>query len=204
MISLALDRKDVPMESFPISAPVSTHFLKVATQVRALGLAGDRVILFAAVGSVPRAEGLVQKVADALYTLDRAPVLLVNLRTMVGDWRGLSSSVQDDPAAAPTAAPDGALTQLDHKLERSVSHVDADPNAATFHAIIERARTQVRYILVNAPAVMSSAATYLAARHVDAVVLLVQKDASSRRETADTRKQFESLQAPVAGFVFLG
>jgi len=199
---------------------MSAHLMQIATQIRALGLAGKRAILFAPIGSTPGADRLVHEIADSLSVLDRASVLLVNLKTVPTHAQTMASPSSLAMASSPLASAKAEFSPAErnelhksepadftHSLdlgERRVSHVDAAAgHAVDLPTLIESARPRVRYVLIDAPDVMVSASTLITAAYVDAVVLLVQRGHTLQSQIAATQKQFGILSVPIAGFIFV-
>lgn len=212
--TLALAHEDdASLTNMPAAAAATpAHMVQLATQIRSLGLAGKKVILFAPIGDAPGSEMLVHQLADSLSILDRANVLLLNLRT-VPTVAETMTSPGSGPAARGTSDASWAQRVDFHRGEfnlsldpvgQKVSRLDGTSGQeADLPTMIERARPLVRYVLIDAPDAMSSAATLIAAACVDAVVPIVQKGYALQRHIAATRKQFELLNVPIAGFIFL-
>jgi Mrp family chromosome partitioning ATPase len=200
----------------PESSDQSPTLLQLATQIRALGLAGKRVILFAPIGSASRSDQLVNRIADALSILDSASVLLLDLKTVPTTAETMAArSTVPRPKPGRNDAPSPELVEfhrndrLDTGLhldvgERRVARVYGNAGeSADLPQLIEHARPQVRYVLIDAPDVLQSAATLIAAAYVDAVVPIVQCGSVLQSQIASTRKQFATLDVPIAGFIFV-
>jgi hypothetical protein len=183
----------------------SVPLMQIATQVRALGLAGKRVVLFAPVGDAPAAEGLPQKIADSLAALDRASVLLINLKTVPTGAVAVAAPGQGSTAVSrPAFVEETPRDLLFDRADLSVSRLDAASDSnVDLPSLIESARGTVRYVLLDAPDALENASTLLAAPYTDAVVLVVQRGVAQQRQIAATRKLFATLNTAIAGFIFL-
>lgn len=195
------------MDASPSFASYTPQLMRVATQVRSLGLVGKKVTLFAPVGSISGADGLVQKVADALSALDRTPILIINVKDVPSDSMATFPPAEESEAGNDHFYINHAEGYAGNGREsgKPISHINALAirSADTLPVVITRARGQIGYVFVDAPAVVDSAATSLAAAYADAVVLIVQKGTSLQREIEAAKQQFLALGAHIVGFIFI-
>ena len=194
------------MDALPGAALRNPEVMRVAAQIRAMGIVGKKVTLFAPVGPVSAAVSIVQNVAEALAVIDRTQVLIINLNeaqenspTGISPVDELEIEISDDALffEKNRRGLDGLSTPVSHIYALAPRSVDTLP------VVIARARARVGHVFIDAPSIVDSAATSLAAAYADAVVLLIQKSKSAQREIKIAQQQFQTLGAQVVGFIFI-
>jgi hypothetical protein len=184
----------------------SPEIIRLATQIRAFGLSGKKVILFCPVGSIGNTNPLVRRIAKALASIDGLPVLVLDVHGVNEispvDSRPLTSESigrQNSPGNALGAL---ALNQRDLSPVTYLDLFAAKP-VELFPQFVSRVRDQFNYVLIDAPSILESASTVLATAHADAVVLFVQPGKSLQSEIDMTKRQFAGFGTQVVGFVLV-
>jgi hypothetical protein len=162
------------------------------------------VTLFASAGEITEAEGLVQRVAEALAALDQNPVLVVNAKETGPEIYRTSSSPSDAERYTATSDAASAASPQESPSTHLVTMQGLTNSApGTLPALINQARNRSGYVFIDASCVSGSAITSLAAAHSDAVVLIVQEGASRRKQIHVAKQQFTDLNVSVVGFIYL-
>jgi capsular exopolysaccharide synthesis family protein len=71
----------------------------------------------------------------------------------------------------------------------------------SFRRFVEHARAAYDYVIIDTPPVLVVPDARVIAQHVDALVYVVQWDATSHSQVEEGLRQFRSVNAPVAGLV---
>lgn len=151
-----------------------------ANLAAAVAQAGNRVLL---VDTNLRAP-LLQK----MLNLEKARGLAGWFSEEGADWRGYvqSTSVQGlvvIPAGAPPSDP-GALLE-----------------GPALKRLIDQARAEYDFVIVNAPPVLGIADALAVARGVEAVILVIDSQTTARREAEQARTELKTTDTPLQGVV---
>lgn len=198
-----LAERSEPSAAWPITE--SPQIVRLAAQLRGLRKGNKRVILFSPIGENLSAENLVERLAQYLFSMDRAPVVVLSLhprgkgdegsKALPAPVRSASETIQTTRRTLPEVILPGVhmLNLLDVSARKD----------ASLTSVITQLRGQADYVLIDAPGLLHNALTPIAVEAADGVILLVQEGKSSMGEMGETRRQLLALHASITGFVFI-
>ncbi|MGB8472922.1 MAG: AAA family ATPase [Candidatus Acidiferrum sp.] len=191
-----------------ISVAPREDALRLAARIQALATEADRVFLFAGVTATDGVGEVAAGVASALAQMGKARVLLVDADLRVPSLHerfgvqlspGLSelnAKTMNGKGLHPLGT--GGVTLLTAGEKTDPLSLFSSPG---FSSILHKFREEYRFIVLKAPAILSSAEVDILVRSMDGVVMVIPNGRQRKPAVAEAGKALADLRAKVMGVV---
>ncbi len=212
--ALEIRRTSLPAIDSPARQPLDPWLDEVRAvaglQTVWRGLPARRTLLFP-VSTSPPASMLAVRMAKVLASLNRSPVLLVDLYTEGDRAYQIGEELQDHPGAAffmPSAhLPSDALPLGSASVTVMALAQEPDPlellASERFAAVIRQSSARCGTVLVNGPSPGDSAASLLAAPHCNGCILLIEEGVSKVEDIQQASALMRRIHCEILGFFYL-